>query len=660
VLSHLVHPIPHNLIDYVWDYGALPLDTEKAYIRGMVRSRAEFSNPKIVHLFVECVSLGQQSVRTLEGGDSSSVSLRDLQRTIKFFGFFIKFLSERKRPNLELFEKEGVFSYWRHEKNPLSDKDEVLIRAVVLTISVCYLFRLCSKASRNILLSKCSEHLTTIMRKKHLTKEYIEQVIDDEQHDIIYRIKAKNLLGPDIAVNVALKENIFTILVCLLNRVPLIICGKPGSSKTQAFKILKETLKGVSSEETLFSELPEINELYYQGTLHSTSKGIKKLFERAKQNAKDNEFNNILTVFFFDEIGLAEISPNNPLKVLHDLLEEEDLQVAFLGISNWTLDASKMNRAVYLARWDLDREDLIEISSHYRAKLDLEAFQKNVRNLLECSPQILADCYLMLRKFQENSFKHKNFHGSRDFYALVKFVFREVDQGIDFGQVGRVIRKGLDRNFSGGFAQDGTPSEVLIKQFFIESIQKHLNVDKNDNKILEVKDNDFEHVSDKELYFKSKHFLDIPNKINQILASLNDPESRFLLVFVDSNYVERILLEKIQQKKEKVSFLQGSNFTFDLHNQSLSADLLKEFKFFVENGHTLIIKVQLKTYHKTLLTLIEPRTHPWRLIRLIQPELHASKRQEILPYFLRKPQRISSHAPQLPTVSSPRTALRSK
>ncbi len=35
----------------------------------------------------------------------------------------------------------------------------------------------------------------------------------------------------------------------------------------------------------------------------------------------------------FDEIGLAEISKYNPLKVLHSLLEEP--QIAFVGISNW-------------------------------------------------------------------------------------------------------------------------------------------------------------------------------------------------------------------------------------------------------------------------------------------------------------------------------------
>ena len=62
------------------------------------------------------------------------------------------------------------------------------------------------------------------------------------------------------------------------------------------------------------------------------------------------------------EIGLAEISPYNPLKVLHSLLEPSrpDKKIPFVGISNWMLDASKMNRAITLSRPEPSGEDLKE------------------------------------------------------------------------------------------------------------------------------------------------------------------------------------------------------------------------------------------------------------------------------------------------------------
>lgn len=44
--------------------------------------------------------------------------------------------------------------------------------------------------------------------------------------------------------------------------------------------------------------------------------------------------------------------------MLHSLLEPP--QVAFVGISNWSLDASKMNRVITLSRYDPDQYDLME------------------------------------------------------------------------------------------------------------------------------------------------------------------------------------------------------------------------------------------------------------------------------------------------------------
>jgi E3 ubiquitin-protein ligase RNF213 len=99
----------------------------------------------------------------------------------------------------------------------------------------------------------------------------------------------------------------------------------------------------------------------FQGSESCTSDGILKAYEKAKKYLelqRNDIANNLLPVFVFDEIGLAEISKYNPLKVLHSLLEVENREIAFVGISNWRLDASKMNRALYLARPDPDEEDL--------------------------------------------------------------------------------------------------------------------------------------------------------------------------------------------------------------------------------------------------------------------------------------------------------------
>ena len=63
---------------------------------------------------------------------------------------------------------------------------------------------------------------------------------------------------------------------------------------------------------------------------------------------------------YFDEIGLAEKSVHNPLKVLHSELEREKKEIGFIGVSNWELDASKMSRFLILARSPPTQEELEE------------------------------------------------------------------------------------------------------------------------------------------------------------------------------------------------------------------------------------------------------------------------------------------------------------
>ena len=82
----------------------------------------------------------------------------------------------------------------------------------------------------------------------------------------------------------------------------------------------------------------------------------------------------------FDELGLAEISKANPLKILHTKLEYDGKveNVSFVGISNYTLDAAKINRALVLAVPDLDQR--------------LDQLTDTARNIVESiSPKIKND-----------------------------------------------------------------------------------------------------------------------------------------------------------------------------------------------------------------------------------------------------------------------------
>ena len=53
-------------------------------------------------------------------------------------------------------------------------------------------------------------------------------------------------LGPNIACNEALRENVFMMVVCIELRIPLFVVGKPGSSKSLAKTVVADNMLGGS------------------------------------------------------------------------------------------------------------------------------------------------------------------------------------------------------------------------------------------------------------------------------------------------------------------------------------------------------------------------------------------------------------------------------
>ena len=65
-------------------------------------------------------------------------------------------------------------------------------------------------------------------------------------------------LGPNIAKNAALRENVFMMAICIELRIPLFLVGKPGSSKSLAKSIVADSMLGRSSEEELMKKFKEV------------------------------------------------------------------------------------------------------------------------------------------------------------------------------------------------------------------------------------------------------------------------------------------------------------------------------------------------------------------------------------------------------------------
>ena len=72
-------------------------------------------------------------------------------------------------------------------------------------------------------------------------------------------------LGPNIARNAALRENVFMMAICIELRIPLFLVGKPGSSKSLAKAVVADSMLGISASSELLRNFKEVMKY----TIHS-------------------------------------------------------------------------------------------------------------------------------------------------------------------------------------------------------------------------------------------------------------------------------------------------------------------------------------------------------------------------------------------------------
>lgn len=552
-LVYRVNPLPETMIDYVWDYGSLQKKDEKAYIERMVHK--VFPKEKMVHLFVELLTMSQQFVKKEEGSDCC-VSLRDVERCRKLVDWFVKTLKTKS--------KDKLYRPYKLEAN-----------AIILALSICYHSRFPDNDVRKRYREKIAACCEKIAELQLNAEENIEKIIIEEQNDILNRME----LPLGTAKNTALRENVFVILVCILNRIPVFVVGKPGCSKSLSMQLIRSNLRGKDSEDSFFRRLPQLYCVSFQGSESSTSDGIIKVFEKAQNYQKHNQSGDVLSVVILDEIGLAEISRFNPLKVLHNLLEPENQatpEVSVVGISNWALDSAKMNRAIHLSRPEMDEKELYETAlsiteslmgqcaTSQATKFSVKKTDKAAKMTDEIKQllQKLAKAYWVYNKSQ----KYKNFHGLRDFYSLTKFIGKGILVDKQIEQIDDVIIRGLLRNL-GGLSKE-------LKKAMLSNFQKCLNT--NDHKDIGV--------------------------LDLIQSNLMDRQSRHLMLITNGDAVLSVLEDTVKEMERRHVVIFGSQFEEDL-TDDYNYRILSRIILCMEQGFILILK-DLETIYGSLYDML--------------------------------------------------------
>ena len=188
--------------------------------------------------------------------------------------------------------------------------------------------------------------------------------IDTVLNDAMSQVLQETYIQKGIAKTKGLKENIFLTWLCTAVRMPLMIIGPPGSSKTLAVNIVINNSKGKESQKLFYRNRPQLRATHYQCSKLSTDVEIKAAFDRAINTQKCVDKEKVQCIVFMDEAGLPE-EQRESLKVLHYYTGghmSTKADVAFVAVSNHVLDAAKSNRVITLHRAEPDIRELKEIA----------------------------------------------------------------------------------------------------------------------------------------------------------------------------------------------------------------------------------------------------------------------------------------------------------
>ena len=580
-LVYTVNPLPHSLLNFVFDFGNLKEKDEKKYIFNMTKepiiktfsqNKADIGEKiednkdfKLIHqLAIDMIVTAQNFIR--KSNDISSVSLREIGRFKIFYEFFFNYLLKKKQMNFYKIENRSVDNDKQDEQfNKKLDAFDLQIYSIILAVFTCYYLRISDNTARDKLESELNKLIENYNNSHKKNYNKFKELPEKEESYIIENIE----LEKGIAKNKALKDNIFSLFVAINTKVPIFIVGKPGCSKSLSVQLINKAMKGASSKALLFKYLPKIILNSYQGSMGSTSKGVKKVFQKARsalERMSVEDRKNNISMIFFDEMGLAEHSPNNPLKVIHSELEydlnEGYKKIAFVGISNWALDASKMNRGMYLSIPEPTEKDVQETSLTIGKSYNMDIANENTMFY-----ENLGLTYYNYKKYLQdfhNQDGKEDFHGNRDFYHLVKNASRNMiklgERDIDPNILERIAVKSIERNFGGLQFKDLTKdtSLLIIKKIFNKMYPNCV----------------------------VRGYYDVLERISE---NILDIYSRYLLVTSKSS-VSAFLLSSILSKLNKdASFYIGSQFKKDLQSEEYTLKILNKIQLLMEQGKVLIL-----------------------------------------------------------------------
>jgi len=250
------------------------------------------------------------------------------------------------------------------------------------------------------------------------------------------------------------------------------------------------------------------------------------------------------------------------------------IKLAFIGVSNWPFDASKMNRGIHLSIPEPNKEDLTKTSIAIAESFDIRLTQDYMKYF-----EYLANTYFDYKKELRNSPEKfeinpidsssniinnmKEFHGTRDFYYLIKIVCKLfIENGFtnDQDKIYSILNESIERNFGG--------LDNSIK-LFKAKLKKYVPS-----------------IEDEQKY----------DVMNCIANNIQDSKSRYILVETKSSISEYLITLILNMLDKKYIFYIGSNFKEDNSKAYYTAKILNKIQVTMEYDNVMILNNLTSVY----------------------------------------------------------------
>ena len=550
-LAYNVNPFPNSLYNYVLNFGYISKEDEKTYIEFMIINTIEkiSSSPdgeilteeqftKIKDTAKNLIILSQNFIK--DKFEISSISLRDIARCNKLYKFFHKYLKLRAKLSNTIKEESQIISYDQFTEFDFH------INAINLSVFICYYLRIPDKGIR--------EELVESLNKVIPNEDFLK--IPTIEENFIFNnlevpkgtLKSKELL-----------ENCFALFSAINSKTPIFIIDKSGNDKSLCFELIYKSMVCSWSTNPLIKILPKI--ILYSFNENSNHKDIEKLFSIASEKNKslDKDSKNIyLPVIFYDEINIS--SKTNKKKiytVLEDKIKESNKHMVFVGISNMNIEDFKINKCICVSNPPFDENDFVNMALNI-----VESFDKNIIIKYKIFFENLAKTYY---KYKNTYEKQINFHGNKDFidmikYATLKLLSKDelIKEEKDLFLIGI---ESIERKLAGfqlfNENMNGFNSVEILEKIFCQ-FYPNFNCENNYDYLKIIKE------------------------------SFNDFDNRNLLLFSNFSESHYLLSSILKDTNYKIFF--GSQFKEDIKNEEYHLKIIREIKFYINQGGIIILK----------------------------------------------------------------------